>query len=277
MNLLIKKIRVHKSSLLLILPALMVLILIFFFPITEFLYRSISEPVLGLQNYITFFEQPAFVSSLINTFKISLIVTLITLILGYSLAYKMTTVSAKMSNLILLAVLLPFWTALLVRAFTWMILLQDTGVINEMLMFFGLIDEPINLFNSIRGVTIGMVYIMIPFIVLPLRTTMEKIDQDLILAAKSLGASPFKAFIKVFFPLSLPGVAVGSILVFVMSIGYYIIPAILGSTKEIMLGEFIAEQIQTHLNWGLGAAAGAILVFATFIFFFIYLRFNREN
>lgn len=261
----------------LVLPSLLLLLLFFIYPIITILAKSFTEPEFGFQNYIQFFSESAYITALINTFKIAIIVTVITAVAAYPVAYVMSIASPKVKGLMMLLVLLPFWTALLVRTFSWMVLLQDSGVINKMLMWLGFVDEPLTLINSLTGVVIGMVYIMLPFMILPMHTTMNSIDRNLLQAANNLGAPPWKAFLRVFLPLSLPGVGTGSIIVFVMTLGYYIIPALLGGTHEIMLGEFIADQIQSHLNWGIGATAGAVLVVITMIFFVIYLKLNEPE
>lgn len=265
----------RKNSMkLLVLPSLLLLLLFFVYPIITILVKSFTDPEFGIQNYVQFFSQSAYISALINTFKISLIVTVITILAGYPVAYTMTIVSPKVKSYIMLAVLLPFWTALLVRTFAWMVLLQDSGIINEFLMWAGVISEPLPLINSLPGVVIGMVYIMLPFMILPMHTTMAGIDRGLLKAANNLGANSFTAFVRIFLPLSLPGVGTGAIIVFVMSLGYYIIPSLLGGTEQIMLGEFIADQIQSHLNWGIGATAGTVLVALTMVFFIIYLKIS---
>lgn len=267
----------RNSMKVLVLPSLLLLLLFFIYPIITILIKSFTDPEFGMQNYVQFFSESAYVSALINTFKISIIVTVITALAAYPVAYVLTIVGPRMKSLIMLAVLLPFWTALLVRTFAWMVLLQDGGIINQTLMGIGLISEPLPLINNLAGVVIGMVYVMLPFMILPMHTTMASIDRGLLQAAGSLGAPPWKAFVRVFLPLSLPGVATGSIIVFVMTLGYYIIPSLLGGTEQIMLGEFIADQIQSHLNWGIGATAGTVLVLITMIFFVIYLRVNQEE
>jgi len=261
----------------LVLPSLLLLLIFFIYPIITILVKSFTDPEFGFDNYIQFFSESAYIAALVNTFKIAAIVTAITAALAYPVAYVMTIAPPKVKGLMMLLVLLPFWTALLVRTFSWMVLLQDNGIINKALMSLGIVDEPLTLINSLTGVIIGMVYIMLPFMILPMHTTMNSIDRNLLQAAGNLGAPPWKAFLRVFLPLSLPGVGTGAIIVFVMTLGYYIIPALLGGTHEIMLGEFIANQIQSHLNWGIGATAGAVLVAITMVFFVIYLKVNEPD
>lgn len=271
------KVMRRNSMKILVLPSLLLLLIFFIYPIITVLIKSFTEPEFGIENYVHFFQQSAYIKALLNTFKISLIVTVITVLAGYPVAYVMATSNSKVKNLIMLAVLLPFWTALLVRTFAWMVLLQDGGIINQTLISIGIINEPLPLINNLPGVVIGMVYVMLPFVILPMHATMASIDMGLLRAAKSLGARPFTAFVRVFLPLSLPGVGTGAIIVFVMTLGYYIIPALLGGTEQIMLGEFIADQIQSHLNWGIGATAGTVLVCITMIFFVIYLKISDAD
>lgn len=272
----VHNIRRHSLKLIVI-PSLLLLLIFFVYPLITILIRSFIDPEPGISNYINFFSQSGYMKALVNTFKISFIVTIITLLAAYPVAYVMAKAGPRLKGLIMLAILLPFWTALLVRTFAWMVLLQDKGIINKFLLWLGVIDAPLKLMNSLTGVVIGMVYIMLPFMILPMHTTMVSIDRRLLQAAENLGAPPFIAFLRVFLPLSLPGVGAGSIIVFVMTLGYYIIPSLLGGTEQIMLGEFIADQIQAHLNWGIGATAGAVLVFITLIFFIAYLKLSDEE
>jgi putative spermidine/putrescine transport system permease protein len=269
---------IRKSSIkILVVPSLLLLLIFYIYPIITILIRSFTDPDFGIQNYIQFISESAYVSVLLNTIKISLMVTVITVLAAYPVAYEMTIATPVMKNIIMLVVLLPFWTALLVRTFAWIVLLQDQGIINQLLLQLGIIKEPLQLINSLAGVIIGMVYIMLPFMILPMHTTMAGINRNLLQAASSLGAAPWKTFIRVFLPLSLPGVSTGFIIVFAMSTGYYIIPSLLGGTQQIMIGEFIADQIQTYLNWGIGTAAAAILFVSKMIFFILYLKISETE
>lgn len=257
---------------LLTVPAVCILFIFFLFPILIMLTRSFTDPQLGMQNFIAFFKESAYINALLNTFKIAVIVTFITLLLSYPVAYAMTIVSARVKRLIMVAVLLPFWTSLLVRTYSWMVLLQDQGFINQILLRLGIIETPLHLIHNLTGVVIGMVYTMLPFMILPINATMNSIDRGLMRAGASLGATPAVVFTRIFIPLTLPGVAAGAVMVFVMTIGYYITPSLLGSAKDTMLGEFIAQQIQSFLNWGMGTAAATILVVVTLVFFWFYLK-----
>ena len=174
-----------------------------------------------------------------------------------------------------MAVLLPFWSSLLVRTYAWTVLLQTTGVINSFLRGIGLIDEPIQLMRNTLGVQIGMSYILLPFMVLPIYAVMRRIDPDLTPAAAGLGAGPITAFRRVFLPLSLPGVFAGVLLVFVLALGFYITPALLGSPSNTMLSELIVLQIQRELKFGVGAALGMVLLALTLVLLAVASRFVR--
>ena len=260
------------------LPSLLFLILFFVYPIILILTRSFIEPEVGIQNYINFFQESAYTKSLLNTIKIASLVTFFTFLVSYPIAYlAATTSSDTVRKTIFLCVILPFLVSLLVKTFALLVLLQNKGIINSLLISSGIIDSPLPLSNNLIGVLIGVVYIMIPFMVFPMYTTMSSIDHRLLDAASNLGANPFIAFIKVYFPLSIPGAAAGSVMVFSMTIGYYIIPAILGGTNQIMLGEFIANQIQSYLNWGIAATSGTILLVITMALFIIYLKTDKGD
>lgn len=249
----------------LVLPALVFLALFFVYPLYEILKRSFTEPDAGLGNYITFFGTDVYVKVLINTLRISLLITAICLLLAYPYAYIMAHVGRKTAGVLLIAVLVPFWSSVLVRTYAWVVILQDTGLVNSLLLNLGLIDEPVSLVRNLVGVVIGTVHILMPFMVLPIYSIMRRIDTDLVKAAGNLGSSPFDAFRRVYLPLSLPGVLAGSLLVFVLSLGLYVTPAVLGNPDQAMLGQVIVNQVQSLLNWGMGAAMALILLVVTLL------------
>jgi putative spermidine/putrescine transport system permease protein len=178
----------------------------------------------------------------------------------------------RWSQVVFAILILSMWTNLLARTYAWMVLLQRTGVINRTLMAMGIIHEPLPLINNLTGVTIGMVYIMLPFMILPLVGTLRSIDPMILRAASLCGASPFAAFRRILLPLSLPGIAAGGLMVFVMSLGYFVTPALLGGTSNMMLAEMIAQMIQSLLNWGLGSAAAFVLLVFTMALYAVQLR-----
>lgn len=258
------------------LPTIAFLVVFFVAPLILMSLRSVTDPPnAGLRNYAEFFGSEADVRVLINTFYIATISTIVCLVIGYPYAYLMNIVRPRVAGLLLIAVLLPFWSSLLVRTFAWEVILRDTGVINSILLNWGIIDKPLTLMRNTLGVIIGMSQILLPFMVLPLYTVMRRIDPELTRAAANLGAPPFAAFRRVFLPLSLPGVIAGSLLVFVLALGFYITPTILGSPRETMISRFIADQVQQRLNWGLASAMAVILMALTFVALFLASRVVR--
>jgi len=267
--------RVNRWSVL-ALPALVFLIAVFLIPLLAMTLRSFTDPPgAGLSNYEQFFAQGAYVRVLTNTFWIALLATLACLLVGYPFAYLMTIVPGRVAGLLLIAVLLPFWSSLLVRTFAWQVLLRDTGVINRFLLDIGVISEPLTLIRTTSGVIIGMSHILLPFMVLPMYAVMRRIDPEFSRAAANLGASPASAFVRIFVPLSLPGVLAGCLLVFVLALGFYITPALLGGLKDQMISQLIVQQIQQRLDWGFGTAMSVLLVAITLAFLFAASRAVR--
>ncbi|MGI5486210.1 ABC transporter permease [Microtetraspora malaysiensis] len=245
---------------LLVVPALLVLLAVFVYPVAQTFVGAFTTPEPGTENFSWFFGSPANVAVLTRTFSTALWATLICLALAYPYAYLMTVASPRARAALLLIVMLPFWTSLMVRTFAWLVLLQDTGVVNDFLGLLGL--GPFGLVRSRTGVLVGMVQILMPFMVLPLYSVMSGIDRRLLTAAQSLGARPIVALARVFVPLSLPGVAAGSTMVFITSLGFYVTPALLGSPSEALISQFMYTQVSGMLMWGRGGAM-AVVLFAT--------------
>ena len=263
---------------LLTLPVLAFLLVAFLVPLVVIGTRSVTdfparvEPGL-IANYQRFFAGEANVRVLANTFWIAGLSTIVCVAIGYPYAYLMSIVPTRAAGLLTIAVLVPFWSSLLVRTYAWQVLLRDTGVINSTLLDLGLIAEPLPLIRTLLGVLLGMTQILLPFMVLPVYAVMRRIDPEYTKAAANLGASPTRAFLHVFLPLSLPGVVAGALLVFVLALGFYITPALLGSPKETMLSEFIVIQVQQRLDWGLGGAMAIVLMAITMLVLFVASRF----
>lgn len=255
------------------LPALVLISLFFVVPVVALLLRSVTEPVLGWQNYAALFGDGTYVRIFLNTFLVASVVTIVTVIVAFPVAWMLAIMPPALGSIVFGVIILSMWTNLLARTYAWMVLLQRTGVINRTLMAMGIIDEPLPLINNLTGVTIGMVYIMLPFMILPLVGTLRAIDPMILRAASLCGASPFAAFRRILLPLSLPGIAAGGLMVFVMSLGYFVTPALLGGTSNMMLAEMIAQMIQSLLNWGLGSAAAFILLVFTMALYAVQLRF----
>jgi putative spermidine/putrescine transport system permease protein len=219
-------------------------------------------------------ESAVYVDVIARTFYISLAVTLICLVLGYPLAYLISAQPPQRAGLLLIMVLLPFWTSLLVRTTAWVVLLQGEGVVNTFLRWLGVIDKehPLALIHNRVGVLIAMTHILLPFMILPIYSVMKSIPPSYMRAASSLGASPVRAFLRVYVPLSMPGVSAGCLLVFILALGYYITPALVGGPHDQMLSYFIAYFANQVTNWGMAAALSAILLGLVLILYAVYSR-----
>ena len=255
------------------LPAIFLILLFFVVPVVALLLRSVTEPVLGLQNYETLLGSSTYLKVFANTFIVSSVVTLCALAIGFPVAWALVIMPPKMARIVFAILLLSMWTNLLTRTYAWMVLLQRTGIINQMLMRIGLIDQPLTLVNNLTGVTIGMTYIMLPFVILPLYAVIKNIDQAVLRAAALCGATRWQALTRVLLPLAAPGIAAGALMVFVMSLGYFVTPTLLGGTSNMMLAELIAQLVQSLVDWGLGSAAAFVLLVVTLILYGIQLRF----
>lgn len=245
---------------LLIMPAVAMMVGLYFFPLAKVLWISVTEPVPGLGNYAKLITSESVHKVLIVTARICVITTAVTLVLGYVLSYAMVQAKGAWLRGLTFFVLLPLWISVLVRAFSWVTLLRSNGVINQVLLSAGVIAEPLTLLRNEFGVIVGMVHYMVPFAVLPLYSNMRGIDLRLIAAARLLGASPWRAFRRIFLPLSLPGVVASGVLVFIFSMGFYVTPALLGGGRVFMIAEYIGVQITQTVNWGLGTMLATLLL-----------------
>jgi putative spermidine/putrescine transport system permease protein len=263
----------RRSGLVLALPAILLLLAFFVVPVAALLTRSVTEPEWGLQNYVTLLGSSTYARTFFNTFFVSGVVTLVTVLIAFPVAWALAIMPRRWASVIFAIILLSMWTNLLARTYAWMVLLQQTGLINRSLMALGVIDEPLQLTNNLVGVTIGMVYIMLPFMILPLMGVIKKIDPAILQAAALCGATKWQALRRVLIPLAAPGIASGALMVFVMSLGYYVTPSLLGGTANMMLAELIAQQVQSLLNWGMGGAAAFLLLVVTLGLYAVQLRF----
>ena len=218
--------------------------------------------------------QQIYVKLFVRTLIISAIIVLLCFLLGYPIAYLLSTMPVKYSNLLMIFVLLPFWTSLLVRTTSWIVLLQSQGVLNSFFVFLGLVgdDNRIQMVYNMTGTIIAMTHILLPFMILPLYSVMKTIPANLMRASISMGASWIYSFFRVYFPMSLPGVSAGGLLVFILAIGYYITPALVGGSSGQFISNLIAYHIQESLNWGLGAALSAMLLGCVLILYWVYNR-----
>jgi putative spermidine/putrescine transport system permease protein len=217
-------------------------------------------------------ERSIYVGIFLRTFSIGLVVTALCLLLGYPLAYKLASLPVRISNLLLILVLLPFWTSLLVRTGAWVVLLQREGAINDLLIALGLVSQPLQLVYNRFGVYVAMTHILLPFMVLPLYSVMRGIPPEYMRAAASLGAGPVRAFLRVYLPQTVPGIGAGCLLVFILAIGYYITPALVGGANDQLVSYFVAFFTEQTINWGMASALGAVLLIVTLMLFALYAR-----
>ncbi|MCL2892098.1 ABC transporter permease [Brenneria tiliae] len=222
-------------------------------------------------------DQALYVGVLLRTLLMAAVVTLLCVGLGYPLAYWLAKQPSNRANLLLILVLLPFWTSLIVRTASWIVLLQSGGLINRTLINFGIIDQPLVLVFNRIGVYISMTHILLPFFILPLYAVMKGISPNYVRAAISLGAHPFIAFWRVYVPQTYAGVTAGALLVFMMAIGYYITPALLGGPSDQMLSYFVAFFTNTTMNWGMAAALGTQLLVIVTLLYVVYIRVTKTN
>jgi putative spermidine/putrescine transport system permease protein/spermidine/putrescine transport system permease protein len=258
-------------------PALALVLLTMVLPIGWLFGLSFlaDDGSLSLMHYRRMVEQPSYARIFGATFQVSLLTTGLCILLGYPLAYVLSQLPRRAANLCLIAVMLPFWTSLLVRTYAWLVLLQRRGLINTWGIELGWWDQPLPLVHNMAGTLIGMVHIMLPFLVLPVLNSMRSIDQECMKAAANLGASPTRAFWTVFLPLSLPGLFAGSLLVFVICLGFYVTPAVLGGGKIIMVSNQIANDIELFFNWGAASSLGVVLLVSTMVLLWLASRLTR--
>ena len=265
------------TTLALSLPAIIAVCVVIVIPVGWLFSLSFldSSGQLSLVNYQKMIEYKSYMRVFRTTFNVSFLTTFLCIIIGYPLAYFLSQVPKKYVGLLMLTVLLPFWTSLLVRTYAWLVMLQRNGLINSFAIDLGIWDTPVKLAHNLNGTLIGMVHIMLPFLVLPLYAAMRRIDRQALQAAANLGATPVQAFWQIFVPLSLPGVVAGSLIVFVLCLGFYVTPAVLGGGKVILVSMQITAILEDQFNWGAASALGVVLLVATFIVLLVASRFLK--
>jgi len=269
--------REARRYLALLLPAVLVLLALFVYPLLGIADRSVYKPRVGytLDYYAQIWRVPVYLTVIWRTFQTSALVTLLCLALGYPLAYLLATLRPRVARLLMIVVILPFFTSIIVRTYAWMVLLGSHGVVNQYLTWLGLTDAPLPLLYNKGGVLIGMTYVLLPYMVLTVYSVMRGIEPAFIRAAHSLGASRWQAFRKVFLPLSLPGIAGGTLLVFILSLGFFITPALMGGPSDVMIAMLIEREVEFTLNWSFASALAVILLALTLIGFVGYNRIVR--
>ena len=258
-------------------PAVLMVLVILVLPVGWLFYVSFigADGTFSMENYERMLKRKSYARIFQTTFEVSLMTTGLCILIGYPLAYFMSQLPTRWANLCLITVLLPFWTSLLVRTYAWLVLLQKRGLVNDWAISLGLWDEPIKIVHNLNGTLIGMVHIMLPFLILPTYAAMKSIDRDYLKAASNLGASPSRAFWTVFFPLSTPGLFAGSLMVFILCLGFFVTPAVLGGGKVIMVSMKIVSNIELFVNWGAASALGVVLLVLTVIVLWIASRFLK--
>ena len=259
------------------LPALIAVLVVIVIPVGWLFSLSFldSSGQLSLVNYQKMIEYKSYARVFKTTFNVSILTTLLCILIGYPLAYFLSQIPRKYVGFFMLTVLLPFWTSLLVRTYAWLVMLQRNGLINNFAIDLGLWDTPLKLAHNLNGTLIGMVHIMLPFLILPLYAAMRRIDPHALQAAANLGATPVQAFWQIFVPLSLPGVVAGSLIVFVLCLGFYVTPAVLGGGRAILVSMQITAILEDQFNWGAASALGVVLLVLTFAALFLASRFLK--
>lgn len=248
-------------------PGLFLVFAVIIVPVGWLFWLSLFDEngTLSVANYARFFEQASYVKTFTTTFKIAFVVTGGCVLLGYPLAYLLSQLPRRAASICLVFVILPFWTSVLVRTYAWLVILQRKGLVNSWLIDHGFISQPLQLANNFTGVAIGMIHIMLPFLVLPLYASMRSIDIDCLRASMNLGASPAATFRQIFLPLSLPGLASGIVIVFVLCLGFFVTPALMGGGKVIMWAMRMEQATSLYSNWGAAAALGVVLLSVTLV------------
>jgi putative spermidine/putrescine transport system permease protein len=270
-----KRVSTFSGSWVLLLPAIVLLVVVFLAPLVWFYIQSLSS--IGtfseiVEQFVVVLGSKAVLTALSSTNWISLLVTLLVLVLSYPLAYYLATHSDWRFSLILFCIVVPYFTSVIVRTYSWMVLLGRNGLVNNLLLTLGVINEPLTLLYSKTGILIGMVYVLLPYMVLTLYASLKAIDPGLMRAARGLGASGWFAFTRVYFPLSLHGVVSGSLIVFILALGFFITPALMGGPSDVMLAMLVERAVEVTFDWASAAIMSLLLLVATLGLYAIYYR-----
>ena len=252
-------------------PSIFSIIAIIMIPVGWLFYLSFigNGGDFSLVNYQRMIEYKSYARVYLITFQVSILTTLLCVLIGFPLAYFLAQLPQKIAGVLMLTVLLPFWTSLLVRTYAWLVLLQKKGLLNDFAIQIGLWETPVKLVHNMTGTLIGMAHIMLPFLILPLYGAMRRIEPEMMHAASNLGAKPIQAFWKIFFPISLPGLVAGSLIVFVLCLGFYVTPAVLGGGRVVMIATQITAILENQFNWGAASALGVVLLVTTMIILYL--------
>lgn len=260
----------------LVLPPLLFVTAFFVWPILTVLLRSFTDPTVGLANYGRIFSDGPYIPVLGITIRIATIVTLLCTVVAYPASYVISRSRGSLFKVMIAFVVISLWTSVVIRSYAWMVMFQRNGMLNQLLVGLGIAERPIHFIPGTLAVNVGMVHIMLPFMILPMLSNMRSIDRSLLTAASVLGATPWQAFLRVFLPLSLPGLGAGAALVFMMSLGFFITPALLGGPRDMMAAVLIEQQANRLLEWGMASALSSVLLVLTIAIYLVYLNVMRR-
>lgn len=261
---------------LMIMPLLALLLVVFLLPIVWFLIQAISEsPLSFVEQLQAVFLSPDVAYVIWTTNSISLVVTLAVLLIAFPIAYVLAYSQRWFFTLVIICVIVPYFTSVVVRTYSWMVILGRNGILNQLLLEWGVIDSPLSLMYNRLGVTIGIVYVLLPYLVLTLYSAMKGVDHNLLRAAYSMGASGPYAFWRVFLPLTAPGIISGCLIVFILSIGFFITPALMGGSRDVMIAMLIQREIELNLNWPMAAMLSIVLLTVTLVLYAVYYRYTN--
>ncbi|MER8868168.1 ABC transporter permease [Mesorhizobium sp. M0751] len=259
-------------SAILVLPLLLLLFFTFLYPVGRMLVGSLFDPGFTLDNYVRIFAEPLYLKVLLRTLWIAFATTIGAFVLGYPVAYAMARAGGKLAFWIAGCVLIPLWTSVLVRSYAWIILLQRKGIINDILVGTGVLDQPLKLIYTEGTVLLAMTHVLIPIMILPIYSSLRTIPKELPQAAANLGAGVFTTFLKVTLPLSLPGVFAGTLMTFILALGFYVTPALVGGPETLMMSTLIGQQTTVLLNWPFAGALAMLLLTVTLVLTFMFRR-----
>ncbi len=259
----------------LVAPFLLLVAAFYLGPILNILWLSFTDPVPGVGNYRELYESDALVRIIWTTVRVCIVTTVFSVLLGYVIAYAMVHAHENKRNLMLGFVLVSFWISILVRTFSWLMLLGRNGLVNNAFETIGIISEPIAFMRNELGVLIGMVHYMVPYAVLPLLVNMQTLDMRVMNASRNLGASGTQTFWRIYLPLTTPGLVASTLLVFILSLGFYVTPAVLGGGKVLMVAEYIYVQLLVTLQWGTAAMLAALMLFGVLGLLYVMSRFMK--
>jgi putative spermidine/putrescine transport system permease protein/mannopine transport system permease protein len=259
-----------------IVPPAVFFLVFFIWPLARVVLRSVMEPTPGLANYEKVLFTGPYLKVLLFTLQTAASVTLLCLLIGYPVAALIARMRGSWATLLMGLIVASLWTSAVVRSYAWMILFQRYGIVNQALIATGLTDEPVRILQTSVAVHVGMVHILLPFMLLPLITTMRRMDRSLLRAGQILGASPLRLFLRVYLPLTVPGITAGVVLVFITALGFFITPALLGGGRTMMAAMMIEEQASTYLNWPLACTLATILLLMTLAIYALFQLINRR-